>query len=388
MFSEHKLSVIVAGDLNMRFPLDKLCGSGAEHIIFSQIQPVLNNADIRIVNLENPLINSGTPIQKAGPNLKGPENGISLLTSAGFDAAILANNHIGDYGQDGVLRTLELLDEYGIGHTGAGSDLTAARKPWISRRKGRTLAVLAAAENEFGMAGRNKPGSYGFNIRMLCNDIAAAKQSNDFVMVVMHGGNEYCPFPAPVVVDRYRMLIDAGSDAVIGMHPHCPQGYEYYNNRPIVYSTGNFLFCKEEITNPKDPWYHGYLPCVIFDDESVDMRLTPYRFSYDGRHIHMLRNTEENNFMQYLERLSHLIEDPEKLWGLYEAWCVIRTGYATFKMFDPPKADTATLLGILDSFSCEAHQDLIKTCLRIYAENRVEECSLKIPDVLELQKIP
>lgn len=60
----------------------------------------------------------------------------------------------------------------------------------------------------------------------------------DYIVTIMHCGNEYCPIPSPLTVERYRDLIDA----VLGMHPHCMQGYERYHDGQIVYSTGNFFF--------------------------------------------------------------------------------------------------------------------------------------------------
>lgn len=69
-------------------------------------------------------------------------------------------------------------------------------------------------------------------------------EQTDYTIVIFHGGTEYNPFPSPEQKARYRELIDFGADAVIGMHPHCPQGYERYRNKIIVYSTGNFFFQK------------------------------------------------------------------------------------------------------------------------------------------------
>ena len=60
--------------------------------------------------------------------------------------------------------------------------------------------------------------------------------------MITHAGIEYTDFPLPEWRDRYKEFIDCGADAVIGGHPHVPQGWEMYNNKPIFYSLGNFYF--------------------------------------------------------------------------------------------------------------------------------------------------
>ncbi|MCK9251523.1 MAG: CapA family protein [Clostridiales bacterium] len=387
------LSVIAAGDLSTRAPVDSLIGSGNETAVFRDVRQVLERADVRLVNLENPLTDNGKPIAKAGPNLRGPESAVLLLQAGGFDAAVLANNHMGDFGSEGVRSTLAALDAHGIGHTGAGMTLAEARRPWIARRNGLTLAVLASTENEFGTARDEKPGSNGFDMRRLCMDIRQARRDFDFVLVVMHGGNEHNPVPAPIVVDRYRTLIDIGADAVIGMHPHCPQGYEVYEGKPIVYSTGNFLFGNVSLPDPQNPWYYGYMPHIVFGDGLPQMTIHPYRFSPDGRLICLLTGVEKKHMMDYLGVLSSYIGDPVRLKRHYESWCAYKGPGSSRRLrceWPPDPARIVTdpaFLTLKNGFTCEAHNDLLKTYLQILTEGRLEEAALGVPDLLDLMSI-
>ena len=95
--------------------------------------------------------------------------------------------------------------------------------------------------------------------------IIEAKKKVDYLFVLPHDGIEYIDIPMPETIARYRDFIDYGADGVIAAHPHCPQGWEEYNGKPIFYSLGNFLFNSKEgydyrATN-RPHWYEGL--CVV-----------------------------------------------------------------------------------------------------------------------------
>lgn len=390
------ISLIAAGDLCMTAPWNIPLGAQAEQDLFSDLRPLLDGADIRLVNLENPLLDNGMPIPKSGPNLKGPESGVSLLLAVQADLAILANNHIGDFGSEGVMRTLEILQRAGVAAVGAGANEDEAARPWITERKGRRIAVLAVAENEFGTATASAPGSNGYEARRMAISIAATRNLADDVVVVMHGGNELNPVPSPLVVDRYRTFVDAGADAVIGMHPHCPQGFEVYDGKPIFYSCGNFLFGYPGHGSPLESWYYGYLPRIEFGGPQPDFTVHPYCFSSDGRHITLLAGSQLERFMAYLSRISAVIADPIELQKHYEGWCILEGGKRLHGLMHSGRPvetghpgavtdlDTLILRNIL---TCEAHNDLAKTYIRIVCDGRYETCRHYVPMVKNRQQI-
>lgn len=385
------LSIIAAGDLCMWPPLDTLIGTGKEDSVFQQVKPLFNSVDFRLVNLENPLTNIGEPIPKSGPNIRSPEEGISIVTAGRFDCTILANNHIGDYGPKGVIRTLNVLADHKIGYVGAGKNIYEARKPWIREKNGITLAVLATNENEFGTAEEDFPGSNGFNFYRIREDIISACNQADFVLMIMHGGNEYNPVPSPLVVDRYRSFIDAGADAVIGMHPHCVQGCEIYKNHPIIYSTGNFLFCNKSISDAYDRWYYGYLPHIVFGDLYPEMVIHPYRFTPDGRNIILLANEEKSIILRYLERISKVISDRRTLQNHYKGWIALEASKLLYGLYHKPDIQGPLTdlpsLNMRNILTCESHNDLVRNYIKILCDGTLEECEKYIPFVRELQKI-
>ena len=94
--------------------------------------------------------------------------------------------------------------------------------------------------------------------------IIEAKKEVDYLFVLPHDGIEYIDIPLPETIARYRDFIDYGADGVIGTHPHCPQGWETYKDKPIFYSLGNFLFNSKEnyeFRANRPHWYEGL--CVL-----------------------------------------------------------------------------------------------------------------------------
>jgi poly-gamma-glutamate synthesis protein (capsule biosynthesis protein) len=105
------------------------------------------------------------------------------------------------------------------------------------------------------------------------HDIIDAKKHVDFLFVLPHDGIEYINIPLPKTIARYRDFIDFGADAVIGTHPHCPQGWETYKGKPIFYSLGNFLFNSKDgydyrATN-RPHWYEGRCVMLTIDNGTL-----------------------------------------------------------------------------------------------------------------------
>jgi len=252
------MKLIFTGDVNFRNKENITAEESRKAL--RQVMPYFNAADFRIVNLECPLSDDDSaPIRKSGPNLISPKNCICFLDEGKVDAATLANNHIGDYGDQPIIDTLNLLREHGIKYSGAGANIEEAYKAMYLEKDGIKVAIISSCENEFGIADINKYGSAGLNIKRMYAAIKREKEIADFVIVAFHGGNEQNPIPSPAQVERYRLFCDFGADAVIAGHTHCPQPAEYYNGKPIIYSMGNFFFSSFTEREANDPWFYGYM---------------------------------------------------------------------------------------------------------------------------------
>src|SRR5207342_1115383 len=171
---------------------------------------LLTKADLAIANFENPApdafrYHSSGTVFSADPKL------IAGLADAGLDWVGIANNHIRDAGGVGILQTIANLKSHGIASSGAGRNLTAARKPSILTADGVKVAFLAYDTiAKAYAAGPDRAGSAQMSVSALKKDVAAARK--------------------------------AGADLVIGNHAHWAGAMEVYDGSPIWYALGNFVF--------------------------------------------------------------------------------------------------------------------------------------------------
>ncbi len=370
------------GDINFRNN-DSITYVRSQEIL-SDIEAELSDIDLRIANLETPLANkqNHAPIIKSGPNhIYSPEC-ISFLTALKTNVAVLANNHIGDFGDGALVDTINLLDENNIKHIGAGRNVEEAYKSV----RFENVSLFAVCENEFGIADENKCGSAGYNIRRLYNAIKKEKKISHFVIVIFHGGNEFNPLPSHGTVDRYRMLCDMGADAVIAMHTHCPQGYEVYDGKPIVYSMGNFMFQSGSERAENDSWYFGYVSTLeLCKGDKPKLGVIPYQFDTSAK-IKVLRGNEKEKMTKYLEKISAIICDDELLHKYYMGWCYNHQWFPT-----PPQSYgglKGKLCSAYDLVFCEAHEEMVKENYRILNDGDEEIAKEYAKKITELSKMP
>ena len=243
--------------------------------VFGDFKLLTSQADFCIANMEAPLTKSNTAIEKTGPNIKVSTSFLKPLKEIGFDAVTLANNHIMDYGKDGLKSTINVCEREGVQFVGAGENIIKARQPLLLNLNDRKIAIINIAENEFCAAEADQYGANPLNVITNHYDIQKAKKENDYVIVISHGGREHYQLPSPNLRERYRFFIDSGADAVIGHHTHCFSGFEYYNEKPIFYSLGNFIFDYKE-KYQKGLWTQGYGLMLKIDDENIDFDLIPF----------------------------------------------------------------------------------------------------------------
>ena len=243
--------------------------------VFGGFNKFTKDADISIANLETPLTNSNNYIEKTGPNIKAAPSFLKPLKEEGFDIVTLANNHIMDYGEEGLKSTIKVCEKEGVRFVGAGENIKKAREPLLLNINNKKIAIINIAENEFCSAETDEYGANPLNVITNHYDIQKAKKENDYVIVISHGGREHYQLPSPQLRERYRFFIDSGADAVIGHHTHCFSGFEYYNERPIFYSLGNFIFDYKE-KYQKGLWTQGYGLMLKIEEENINFDLIPF----------------------------------------------------------------------------------------------------------------
>lgn len=379
------MKLLFTGDVNFR-GIEKLDYNKSLEIL-RDITPYTQSADFVIPNLECPLGDetSYSPIKKAGPNLICSESGASFLKAMNTYAVTIANNHIGDYGDEALNNTLYLLEKNNIKYAGAGADISEAYSAIRISKNDITVSVLSVCENEFGIAEENKAGSAGYNPRHLMDKIKAEKESSDFVIVVFHGGNEFNPLPSPDTKDRYEFICDMGADAVIAGHTHCPQGYETYNGKPIIYSMGNFLFLPQDNKDENDPWYYGYFAMLEINNSGISLDIVPYKF--DETKITVFDGAKKTAMTEYIRKLSDIIENPCELKRYFKGWSLNHIWIPQL----PENIDNLNgynASGNYDLLKCEAHLSQAKQIFEILFNDEVDDVKIWQKKITELQKMP
>jgi poly-gamma-glutamate synthesis protein (capsule biosynthesis protein) len=164
-------------------------------------------------------------------------------------------------GVDGLVSTMNILDNENIVHFGAGMNLEEASKPAIFKIADKTIAIFAYCQirQEYmgyvSIATNNSPGVNPFEISKCEQDIQHAKKIYDFVFIMPHWGKEYEHFPLPEIVEYSKRIIKAGADGVFGSHTHQIQPMVLYRCKPIAFSMGNFLFPDYYMEPPRPLWY-------------------------------------------------------------------------------------------------------------------------------------
>ncbi|HQD92842.1 MAG TPA: CapA family protein [Bacilli bacterium] len=289
---------------------DIVNSAAKQNFIDNNLQYLIANSDFSICNFEAPIRHFNMrPIKKAGPCLSQAKESIKYLDDTGFAFVSLANNHIYDYGENGLKETIKELQKYDIKYIGAGFDFEEAYESQIIEKNGNRIGLLAACENEFGcLYEEQNRGGYAWLFHYKLEEkIVDLKKSTDFVVLMVHAGVENIDIPIKEWRDRYKRLCDIGVDVVIGHHPHVPQGYEKYNNSLIFYSLGNFYFDTASFENKSDDSYS-----VILDftkDAPVSFEIV-YHKKINGQTCLVDKNNVSFN-LEYLNSL--LANDYNKL---------------------------------------------------------------------------
>ncbi|QIG90346.1 CapA family protein [Chryseobacterium sp. POL2] len=278
--------------------------------LFNGFENLTKQVDYSIVNLECPITVFNERINKTGPCIKTEDTkALAALKFAGFDLLTLANNHIQDYGSKGVKDTLKNAHDFGFETVGAADNLKNAKKPFIKEIQGIKVGVLNVAENEFCAATDQSAGAYTFNLIDNLQEVKLLKQKVDKLILIYHGGREHYQLPSPELRKRFRFFIENGVDAIVAHHTHCFSGYEYYNNKPIVYSLGNFIFDYKK-KYQKGIWTEGMSVILNLVNNEFTVELIPH---FQGREndstLHLLENENKKEFLNKIDKLNAIISD-------------------------------------------------------------------------------
>ena len=202
-------------------------------------------ADVRLLSLETPLADGGAPRLRCGPSFSAPVRCARGVAALYPSAVSLCNNHILDYGEEGLRSTIRALKAEGVETFGAGDDLSGADKPFILMKNGTRIGVYAVCENDFSVATERTGGANPLNLLDMGDRIRDVRGNCDRLIVLYHGGQEYYPYPSPQMQLVCRKIAECGASLVLCQHSHCIGSYEKWDNATIVYGQGDFVFDAE-----------------------------------------------------------------------------------------------------------------------------------------------
>ncbi len=262
----------------------------------------MQNADFTMINNEFPYTTTGTPTEGKTYTFHADPSTVSYLNDLGVDAVSLANNHCYDYGEVGLLNTLDTLDGAGIQRIGAGHNLAEASAPYYYVAGNVKFAIIAASEIEQtanpDTKGATETSAGVFrclDTKLLQQRIKEAKEQGAIVIVFIHWGHENTTELDYLQTTHVQEITQAGPDLIVGSHSHCLQKVDYVNGVPVFYSMGNFLFSSKTIDT-------GLLK-VTLDTEGVkSLQFLPA--TQQNCNTIASEGTEKSRVLGYLQSLS------------------------------------------------------------------------------------
>lgn len=364
--------IFIMGDICPDNDYRKIFDKG-EIAVSDKILDLINQSEIAIANLECPATYEEKPITKCGPSLKANPEDIELLKKYGFGILTLANNHILDYGEEGVLETLNKCNEVGIKTFGAGRNNKDATKPMIIDICDKRIGLISFAEEEFNLASEKSPGANHFDVYQSFEDIASLKYLVDHIIVFYHGGIEHYAYPSPLLQKKCRKMIDAGADLVLCQHSHCIGTYENYKTGRIVYGQGNSICGYRK---GDDSWNEGFIISVDIETFEADFML----INATPNGIILADKMESNKRFIKMEKQSEYLQDSEWIQNRWQEFVDSkRTMYYSLlfgknrifnklnKIFGNKLIDLfygrKTQMITMNLIRCESHNEFITTML-------------------------
>jgi len=346
------MSIILCGDISVSNASYSIWETGTAKDLFCDVSELFHSANRVIVNLECALTERDTVITKHGPNLKCPPRAASILKEVGVTDCGLSNNHSVDFDTVGLKDTIDNLTKAGLNYTGVGENEADSRKDLIFTEAGKTVRVIAVCEHEYTYAMPNVAGARPYDPYDTHEDIQKAKQEADYVIVMYHGGKEYCRFPSPRLRKLCRSMIKNGADLVLCQHSHCIGCLESFEGGKILYGQGNFHF--HYSTRDDAMWNEGLAVRVTLE-EDAKLELIPVKRSDIG--IRLMNEEEKEAVLHDVEARSRMLDTDEWLDGWHEFCESKREVYekAVAGFHTGEERDVRLFAHYLD---CEAHTDV------------------------------
>jgi len=323
---EH-LDILLTGDLmpGGEFGREVRNGSIPVSWPFDKVRPHFEKSDLVIANFECP-IQSGENTRTGKSSILGcSEDILPYLKKWNLNILSLANNHIHDYGREGVAHTLESLEKYGLSQVGLNSQKGNLNNFIKQKIKNMTIGFAAFTSDEPWIKSRLNDEPYNLvfysrkNIKRIIGNL---RECCDFIIIIMHWGFEKHEYPSPLQVEIARYCIDEGADVVVGHHPHVVQGFRIYKKRPIFFSLGHlffpdFRYKSGDLYQWKEKNRYGLLvELTLRKKDDLSFKLIPI-FQGQDFQVEELNSNAREEFLKHLDSISGKMDLPPKKYSRF-----------------------------------------------------------------------
>lgn len=312
------LSIGLMGDVMIGRLVNERLNHQPPHYIWGDILPLLKSTDLNLINLEAALTKSRKIVPKVF-NFKADPEKVAVLQEGSIHVVNIANNHILDYAEEGLLETISTLDKANILHVGAGHQDLEAKAPAIVTRKGMRIGILGCTDNEPSWkASQSHSGTYFVRVgdrSAIQESIRNLRNQVDLLILSMHWGPNMRERPSSAFVRFAHQLIEAGVDIFHGHSAHVFQGVEIYRGKLILYDTGDFVddYMVDPILRNDRSFFFSV---EVGREKLVSLRLVPVLIS--NCQVNRAEGDESEEAIQKMQQLSkefgtELIRDQETL---------------------------------------------------------------------------
>jgi len=234
-----KISII--GDVYLGNPIENYIKEYGIEYTKSRLWASVNDSDLILMNLEAPITVQKEPKKKSKVvNLKS--NPIILDLFDNRFIFNLANNHIMDYGDNGLNETIEYLSSRDLIYAGAGSNLQMASQVIKKKYQGIKFGFCFIADPRFNPATDIKAGTFPADSDLLLEKVRCLREESDFTIVALHMGIEFISAPSPRMIELVEFFSDLNVNIIQFHHSHTISGITKKKRSLVFWGTGNFAF--------------------------------------------------------------------------------------------------------------------------------------------------
>jgi poly-gamma-glutamate synthesis protein (capsule biosynthesis protein) len=319
---EKSVGLTVIGDIM----LGSLARSGEEPTSTkSRLWSPLDGTDLILCNLECPVTSAAIARQDKQYNFYSHLDSLDV-----FDDRFvlgLANNHVMDFGAQGLRETIEALDARGLLHAGAGLTIGEAMKPVVLELNDSRIGVICAADPRYQPATSSTPGTFPALPELLKEAIQELGSCSDTILVSLHMGMEYTSCPTPLMERTADMCLEEGANVVAFHHAHCISGTTTDRRGTILWGTGNYFFPPDQALVFR-PWFDSAvwrIELPVADKRPERLETVPVVLDNDG-FPHRATGKHERRILRSISRWSSRMKSG-RLAGAWRFFSLLQPSY-------------------------------------------------------------